>query len=55
MIAMGVKSIYIITGGMNMYYKQYGDTQMKVSAIGMGCMRYDDEDIKAGNLENVLK
>ncbi len=34
-----------------MYYKQYGDTQMKVSAIGMGCMRYDDEDIKAGNLE----
>lgn len=48
---MGVKSIYIITGGMNMYYKQYGDTQMKVSAIGMGCMRYDDEDVKAGNFE----
>lgn len=34
-----------------MYYKQYGNTEMKVSAIGMGCMRYNEEDIKAGNLE----
>lgn len=34
-----------------MYYKQYGNTGMKVSAIGMGCMRYDDEDVKAGNFE----
>jgi predicted aldo/keto reductase-like oxidoreductase len=34
-----------------MYYKQYGDTNMKVSAIGMGCMRYDEEDVKAGRLE----
>lgn len=33
-----------------MYYKQYGDTNMKVSAVGMGTMRYDAEDIKAGNL-----
>ncbi len=34
-----------------MYYKQYGDTDMKVSAIGLGTMRYDEEDIKAGRLE----
>jgi predicted aldo/keto reductase-like oxidoreductase len=33
-----------------MHYKQYGDTKMKMSAIGMGCMRYNSEDIKAGNL-----
>ena len=32
-----------------MYYKQYGNTDMKVSAVGMGTMRYDDEDVKAGN------
>ncbi len=34
-----------------MYYKQYGNTGMKVSAIGLGTMRYNDEDIKAGRLE----
>lgn len=33
-----------------MYYKQYGNSEMKVSAIGMGTMRYDDADVKAGNL-----
>lgn len=34
-----------------MYYKQYGDTNMKVSAAGFGCMRYDENDVKAGRLE----
>ncbi len=36
-----------------MYYKQYGNTGLKVSAIGLGTMRYDEEDIKAGGLKNV--
>ena len=31
-----------------MYYKEYGNTGMKVSAIALGTMRYDEEDIKAG-------
>ena len=34
-----------------MYYKQYGNTDMKVSAIGLGTMRYDEDDIKAGRFE----
>jgi predicted aldo/keto reductase-like oxidoreductase len=34
-----------------MYYKNYGKTDLKVSAIGFGAMRYDDEDVKAGRLE----
>lgn len=34
-----------------MYYKQYGNTDMLVSAIGFGSMRYDDEDVLAGRLE----
>ena len=38
-------------GGSRMYYKQYGDTDMKVSAIGFGAMRYDEDDITAGNFE----
>ncbi len=34
-----------------MYYKQYGNTDMKVSAIGYGGNRFDEEDIKANKLE----
>ena len=34
-----------------MYYKYYGDTDMKVSAIGLGTMRYDEDDIREGRLE----
>lgn len=34
-----------------MYYKQYGNTGIKVSAVGLGTMRYDESDIKAGKLE----
>lgn len=34
-----------------MFYKEYGNTGMMVSAIGLGTMRYDEEDIKAGRLE----
>jgi predicted aldo/keto reductase-like oxidoreductase len=34
-----------------MYYKQFGNTGLKVSAVGMGTMRYNDDDINAGNLD----
>lgn len=34
-----------------MYYKEYGNTGLKVSAIGLGTMRYDEEDIAAGRFE----
>lgn len=34
-----------------MFYKQYGNTDMNVSAIGFGGMRFDDTDVSAGNLE----
>jgi predicted aldo/keto reductase-like oxidoreductase len=34
-----------------MYYKQYGNTDMKVSAVGMGTMRYSDDDINEGRLD----
>lgn len=34
-----------------MYYKEYGNTGIKVPAVGLGTMRFDDEDIKAGRLE----
>lgn len=34
-----------------MYYKQYGNTDMKVSAVGMGTMRYSDDDINEGKLD----
>lgn len=35
-----------------MFYKKYGNSDMKVSAVGMGTMRYSDDDINAGNLDN---
>ncbi|MDD2457566.1 MAG: aldo/keto reductase, partial [Eubacteriales bacterium] len=35
-----------------MFYKEYGNTGLKVSAIGMGCMRYDEDDVRAGRLEH---
>lgn len=34
-----------------MYYKKYGNTDMQVSAVGLGTMRYDEEDVRAGRLE----
>ena len=34
-----------------MYYKEYGHTGMKVSAVGLGTMRYDPDDIALGKLE----
>lgn len=34
-----------------MYYKNYGDTEMRVSAIGFGGMRYNEEDVEAGRFE----
>lgn len=34
-----------------MYYKEYGNTGMKVSAVGLGTMRYNMDDIRAGRLE----
>ena len=36
-----------------MYYKTYGNTGIKVSAIGFGGMRFNDEDVKAERFENV--
>ena len=34
-----------------MYYKEYGNTKMRVSAVGLGTMRYDDAAISEGRLE----
>lgn len=34
-----------------MYYKTYGNTGLRVSAIGMGCMRYDEADVAGGHFE----
>lgn len=36
---------------VTMYYKDYGNTGIKVSAIGLGTMRYDADDIHAGRFE----
>lgn len=35
-----------------MYYKEYGATGCRVSAVGFGGMRFLAEDIKSGNLES---
>ena len=34
-----------------MYYKEYGNTGLKVSAIGLGTLRYNMDDIRAGRYE----
>lgn len=34
-----------------MLYKEYGNTGLNVSAIGMGCMRYNEDDVLAGRYE----
>lgn len=34
-----------------MYYKEYGNTGMMVSAIGLGTMRFDNEDTKANRID----
>ena len=34
-----------------MYYKEYGNTGIKVSAIGFGAMRFVDEDVKGERFE----
>lgn len=34
-----------------MYYKPYGNTDMMVSAVGLGTMRYNMDDVRAGRLE----
>lgn len=50
-----MKYNYIITDRKGkwdtMYYKRYGNTDMMVSAIGLGTMRYDADDIQAGRFE----
>lgn len=34
-----------------MYYKRYGNTDMMISAVGLGTMRYAEDDIKNGRFE----
>ena len=41
-------------GDILMYYKNYGNTGMRVSAVGLGTMRYDDTAVSAGRLEELL-
>lgn len=38
-----------------MLYKQYGNSKIEVSAIGMGCMRFDDNDILANKFDKYVE
>lgn len=41
-------------GGLQMLYKQYGNSGIEVSAIGMGCMRFEDRDILENKIDKYV-
>ena len=41
--------------GNKMIYKNYGSTEIKVSKIGMGCMRFPEEYIRQRKIENCIE